>query len=273
MSTLAALSGKSDLRAAPSILVDGVSVSYPSPHGDVHALRGVSLSVEPGEVVAVMGENGSGKSTLLKVVASFVRPSLGSRRWVGGERVNGRVRLACVFQNADESLMPWLSNRRNVSFPLDLAVSSATPRPESVDQYALRLAFDLPLDRYPYQLSGGQRQTLALARAFYSRPSVLLCDEGMKSLDHFAEARAVAAFEDCRAATGFTALMVCHNERLAAFLADRVVFMKAGRIHAETVVSLPRPRVDGCQFEPEFVAVESEIAARLREVGRCAASV
>jgi NitT/TauT family transport system ATP-binding protein len=270
MSTLAALSGKSDLRAAPAISVDGVSVSYPSPAGEVHALRGVSLSVAPGEVVAVMGENGSGKSTLLKVVAAFVRPSSGSRRFLGGERPNGRVRLAYVFQNADESLMPWLSNRRNMSFPVD--VGPGAPQDESVDQYARRLELDLPLDRYPYQLSGGQRQTLCLARAFYSRPSVLLCDEAFKSLDHFAEARALVAFEECRKAAGFTALAVCHNERLAAFLADRVVFMKSGRVHAEIAVPLPRPRVDGAQFEPDFVAVESEISARLREVARCAGS-
>jgi len=210
-------------------------------------LRRVSLGVERGEFVSIVGAMGSGKSTLLGMMAGLVRPDAGTIT-VGGVPVTGVVAgAAFVFQNY--SLLPWLSARENVR----LAVETAFPG-EHKDQHRARadaalerVGLGAALDRKPRQLSGGMRQRVALARAFVTEPSVLFLDEPFGALDALTRETLQTDLATMCAAHGrpVTTVMVTNNLDEAILLSDRIVPMVPGppaMLGAPLAVDLPRPR-------------------------------
>ena len=197
------------------------------------ALEGVSLDVPGGTVTALVGESGSGKTTLLRSFNRLVEPQRGTVR-VGDTNVRDerpeslRRRLGYVPQNG--GLLPHWTIRRNVALvPLLTGMSS----PGSVADEALRRVGLDPVrfgDRLPGEVSGGQRQRAALARAFAARQQVVLLDEPFGALDAISRSEAHEAFERARGELGFTALLVTHDLAEAARLADQVVVMKQGKV-------------------------------------------
>jgi iron(III) transport system ATP-binding protein len=203
--------------------------------GDVTALKDVSLSIEPGEIVALLGQSGCGKTTLLRLAAGVERPSAGRvllenrdvsspDRFVEPERRG----VGLVFQ--DYALFPHLSVRENVRFGLGGRGESEA----SVDATALRAIARVGLadlaEAYPHMLSGGEQQRVALARAVAPRPGVLLMDEPFSNLDR----RLRDVVRDETAAllqeTGATSIIVTHDPEDAMRIADRIVLMRAGEI-------------------------------------------
>jgi putative ABC transport system ATP-binding protein len=201
----------------------------------VHALRGVSMSVGQGELVAVMGPSGSGKSTLLNLCGGLDAPSRGevvvegevlgrlSRRRLAGLR---RRRIGYVFQELN--LLPSLTAVENVSLPLELDGKSI----RAARRLALAALADLDLGtlakRYPEQLSGGQQQRVAIARALVGERRLVLADEPTGALDS-ETGEAVLRVLRARVDAGAAAILVTHEARHAAW-ADRVVFLKDGVI-------------------------------------------
>ncbi|MGF7233664.1 MAG: ABC transporter ATP-binding protein [Frankia sp.] len=216
-----------------------VSKVYGGGATQVHALREVDLTVEPGELVAVMGPSGSGKSTLLTIAGSLEEPTDGTvtvggvplSRLSRGERAALRRRaIGYVFQ--DFNLLAGLTAAENVSLPLELdGVAVRTARSAALAALD-RLALVERADRFPDELSGGERQRVAIARAVVGDRHLLLADEPSGALDSVnGEAVMRLVRETCQG--GVAGVVVTHDAQLASW-ADRVVFLRDGRIIDQT---------------------------------------
>ena len=201
----------------------------------VQALTDVNFTVEKGEYVAIMGESGSGKTTLLNILAALDRPTAGSvlldGKDLAGVRESDmaafrRDHLGFVFQ--EFNLLDTFSLKDNICLPLVLAGKSWREMEQRLLPLTQRLGIDQLLAKYPYEVSGGQKQRAAVARALITEPRILLADEPTGALDSRATDELLDLFGQINAA-GQTILMVTHSVR-AASRAGRVLFIKDGRV-------------------------------------------
>ena len=216
-----------------------VSKVYGTGAGEVHALRGVDLCVEPGELVAVMGPSGSGKSTLLTIAGSLEEPTDGEVS-VGGvvlSRLSRNQRAALrrraigyVFQ--DFNLLAGLTAAENVSLPLELDGTSARQARIAAVAALDTLGLADRADRFPDDLSGGERQRVAIARAVVGERHLLLADEPSGALDSV-NGEAVMRLVRTTCQGGVAGVVVTHDAQLASW-ADRVVFLRDGRVVDQT---------------------------------------
>jgi putative spermidine/putrescine transport system ATP-binding protein len=211
-----------------SLTFDAVSYLYPGTATGVHEL---SLTIGPGELVALIGASGSGKTTALKLLAGFAEPQAG-RILVGGEdrtAVSAEARgLGVVFQNY--ALFPHLSAWENVAFPLRVrGVPTAQRRARAVDMLE-RVGMAGKIQAMPHQLSGGQQQRVALARALVFGPSGLLLDEPLSALDAALRVEMRDEILRVQREAGIATLLVTHDQEEALSLADRVAVLRDGRI-------------------------------------------
>lgn len=201
----------------------------------VEALRNVSFSVEPGEYVAIMGESGSGKTTLLNILAGLDRPTAGRVYLKGNDlaRVKEkemaafrRQNLGFVFQ--DFNLLDTFSLRDNIFLPLVLSGKKYPEMERRLEPVAAKLGIAGILGKYPYEVSGGQKQRAAVARAVITRPQLILADEPTGALDSRASDELLRMFAQLNR-DGQTILMVTHSVK-AASTAGRVLFIKDGEV-------------------------------------------
>ncbi|MFM2069862.1 MAG: hypothetical protein RLZZ623_125 [Actinomycetota bacterium] len=236
------------------VTINDVSKVYGRGGAAVLALDGVSLSVERGEFVCIVGASGCGKSTLLSLVAGLDSPTGGS------VDVNGRTAL--MFQEA--ALLPWRTAAANVELALKLnGVPRAERRSRALDLLQLVRLSDFA-DKRPHELSGGMRQRVALARALAQDADVLLMDEPFGALDAITRDVLHDEIERVAAERGLTVLFVTHNVREAARLGDRIVLLSSrpGRVVEEFEVPVERPR----RIESaEVSTIASAVTVRLRE--------
>jgi sulfonate transport system ATP-binding protein len=219
------------------LVLDRVGKTYPN---GVHAVDGISLEVEPGEIVVVVGGSGCGKSTLLRAVSGLDQPTQGSVRLDGKGITAPHEKIGIVFQ--EPRLLPWLSVKDNVGFGLEDRPKSE--REQRVGAQLDRVGLSDKARVWPRELSGGQAQRVALARALVMRPQVLLLDEPFSALDAFTRADLQDHLLDLWADGKPTLLVVTHDVDEAIVLGDRIVVMRPhpGRIAEEVEVDLPRPR-------------------------------
>ncbi|BDH56710.1 ABC transporter ATP-binding protein [Tsukamurella sp. PLM1] len=236
-----------DRSTQPAGEVRDVTVAY----GDTVVLRGASLRVEPGEVVAIIGRSGSGKSTLLRVLAGLTEPSAGTVSTDGAPAV--------AFQ--EPRLFPWRTVRANVSHGL---VRSRAGRAEALaraDETLAEVGLADKRGAWPGQLSGGQAQRVSLARALVAEPRLLLLDEPFGALDALTRAAMHRLLVSLWERHGFGVLVVTHDVDEALALADRVVVLAEGRIAQEVVV--PEPRLGAGRAD--VAALRSTLLAALGE--------
>ena len=230
--------------AGPIIAVDGLTKDYHLGSHTVHALRGVSVTIEPGEFVAVMGPSGSGKSTFMNLLGCLDTPTAG-RYVVDGEDVAGlspdalaRIRnakIGFVFQQFN--LLPRTSALENVELPLLYAGVSARERRARARARLAAVALADREGHQPSQLSGGQQQRVAIARALVNNPAVILADEPTGNLDSRTSVEVLTLLQRLNR-EGLTIVLVTHEADIAAY-AGRILSFKDGRLRADERVAAP----------------------------------
>jgi putative ABC transport system ATP-binding protein len=217
------------------IELDDVKKTYRLGDSEVHALAGVSFSVEPAEFIAIMGSSGSGKSTLMNILGCLDRPTSGTYRLAGaevsrldrGELAETRNRtLGFVFQNFN--LLSRTSALENVELPLVYAGMSSKERHRRARQALERVGLGDRMDHRPSQLSGGQQQRVAIARAIVNQPRLILADEPTGNLDSKTSIDVMALFQELWQ-QGLTILVVTHEPDIAEYT-SRVIVVKDGVI-------------------------------------------
>src|SRR5262247_4218970 len=219
------------------LTLNNVGKTYPN---GVRALEGATLEVGPGEIVVVVGGSGCGKSTLLRLVCGLDRTTHGTITLDGTPITGPHEKIGMVFQ--EPRLLPWLSVADNVGF--GLTDRPGEERRARVAMQLERVALHDKAAVWPRELSGGQAQRAALARALVMRPEVLLLDEPFSALDAFTRVDLQDHLLDLWADGKPTLVIVTHDVDEAVVLADRILVMRPrpGRMFAEVEADLPRPR-------------------------------
>ncbi|WP_240638963.1 ABC transporter ATP-binding protein [Micromonospora ureilytica] len=235
----------------PAIEAVDVSRTYQLDGVSVEALRGVSLTVQPGDYVALVGPSGSGKSTLMHLLGGLDRPT-GGRLVIGGRDVNALAppematlrneTIGFVFQAFH--LLPRTSAVENVALPLVYRGVSARQRRERAAAMLGRVGLGHRLDHRPNQMSGGEQQRVAIARALVTEPTVLLADEPTGNLDSVTGAAVLELLEQLNAESGVALVMVTHDQEVAA-RAHRRITMRDGVVVADSAANAHPASADG----------------------------
>lgn len=242
--------------------VQHLTKTYGSGPTSVQAIGDLNFTVEDGEFVTIVGPSGAGKTTMLRCLSGLMNASGGQVR-VHGDLVEGpHPDIALVFQDYTRALMPWYTVVQNVMLPIKNKISDKAERRRVAEASLDQVGLGDMTNKYPWQLSGGMQQRVALARGLAYRPKMLLLDEPFASVD----AQTRADLEDlvltvC-AELSMTALLVTHDIDEAVYLADRVVVIsKRPSVVSDIItVDLPRPRN---QIETKAIPEFSEYRARI----------
>jgi len=230
--------GAADVGQRPQIMVaaDGVCRTFGGGHTAVHALRGVSFTIDRGQLVALRGRSGSGKTTLLNIIGGLDDPTAG-QVWVDGREVNRmsererlalrRDRVAFIFQSF--GLVPMLSAAENVGIPLRISRLRPSERRERVAAMLALTGVASHAAHRPDELSGGQQQRVAIARALAGRPGLLIADEPTSQLDLETGRQIMELLLSVVRSEGITALVATHDEALID-LADKVIVLEDGSV-------------------------------------------
>lgn len=222
----------------------------------VTAVADVSLSVSPGEFVAILGPSGCGKSTLLRLIAGLDRPTGGTialqRGPIADPRADHRSDIAYVFQDAH--LLPWRNVLRNVALPLELMGIEKSRRLSAARAAIEQVGLSDAASRYPAQLSGGMRMRASLARALVTRPRLLLLDEPFAALDEITRSRLDEQLRQLWLESGATVLFVTHSVSEAAFLAQRAIVLtrRPAQVVRDVAIDLPQHRPAKLRTDPLF---------------------
>ncbi|MBU0499906.1 MAG: ABC transporter ATP-binding protein [Gammaproteobacteria bacterium] len=226
--------------------IDHISISFPTDKGPLNVLNNVSLRMEKGEFVSLIGHSGCGKSTVLNIVAGLLQATKGGIVLENREVSEPGPDRAVVFQN--HSLLPWLTAYGNVRLAVDQVFKRSKSKQERHDWTLHNLELvhmDHALERRPDEISGGMKQRVGIARALAMEPKVLLMDEPFGALDALTRTHMQDSLMEIQARLNNTVIMITHDVDEAVLLSDRIVMMTNGP--AATIgeilpIELPRPR-------------------------------
>jgi NitT/TauT family transport system ATP-binding protein len=255
----------------PAIEVSGVSKSFKHQgrKGEIFtALADVSLSVEKGEFISLIGASGCGKTTLLRMMSGLVERDSGQIR-INGQIVEGvPPRIGFVFQ--EPALLPWRSLKANLAFALEHLKLDNDER-DAIIEDKLRLTNLLAFaDYYPHQLSGGMQQRAGLARALACNPDVLFMDEPLSALDAFTRRRLQQEIASIIEASGATTVLVTHDVDEAVFFSDRIIVMgtSPGRVKETLNVDLDKPRTHAALIgNPKVAEIRDHVLQLVLNLG------
>lgn len=222
------------------IVVKGLTKVFPTRYGSVTALGGLDLAVRDGEFFVLLGPSGCGKTTLVRIMAGLERQSAGEIT-IARTRA-GTPPTAMVFQ--EDSVFPWMTVQENIGYGLRVRHAAAAAVARTVESYLGKVGLTRFARAFPFQLSGGMKKRVSVARAFAADPDVLLMDEPFGELDEqtrvLLQAELIRIWEENRK----TVVFITHSIDEAVVLADRIVLMTAapGRVKAVIDVPFPRPR-------------------------------
>ena len=223
---------------APLIVCDSLVKIYKTKEVEVLALQGLDLTVNRGELMAIIGKSGSGKSTLMNIVGGLEVPSAG-RIIVDGQNLAEfterqmvqyrKKQIGFVWQKSGRNLFPYLTSLENIEAPMLAIHKSAKKRREKAEELLALVGMEHKRDSYPAQMSGGEQQRVAIARALAKNPKVLLCDEPTGALDYNTGKAVLKLLQNTCRKQGKTVIVITHNQALTA-MADRVITVKSGTI-------------------------------------------
>lgn len=224
----------------PVISIHDVHKSYGRGDAKTSVLRGVSLEIQPGEIVALLGQSGSGKSTLLNIIGSLDTYEKGTVKVLGLDYSTAKESRKALMRNRDLgfvfqsfNLLDHLRCIENIVLPASFSDMSPSAARKAGMEALSRVGLADFAERYPTELSGGQKQRVAIARALFSKPKLLLCDEPTGNLDSETGRDVIEFFGELNREDGVTLLIVTHEERLSVF-ARRVVRIEDGLIKSDT---------------------------------------
>lgn len=242
-----------------NVEVRNLTKTFHGKRGPVTAFEGVTLHVDSGELVCIVGASGCGKSTLLSIIAGLETPTTGEVT-LGGFPVRGPgPDRGIVFQSY--SLFPWRTVAENVGFGLELAGMAAPERRKRVAYYLRVMNLEKWADSRPGQLSGGMRQRVAIARSLATEPEVLLLDEPFGALDAHTRGQMQDYLLSVWKQTGTTILMVTHDVEEALFLAQRIYVFSShpGRVRREVTVPFGDDRSQRIRRDERFLDLRDDI--------------
>ncbi len=218
---------------------------------------GFDLDVKRGDILAIFGPNGCGKSTLINMAAGLLAKDGGSILYDGREV--SEVRVGYVFQNYREALFPWRRAADNIRYPLRRIGLSRAAADARVAELAMQFHVRFDLNRYPYELSGGQQQLISIMRALAVEPEVLFLDEPFSALDFETTLSLRALLQDVLKATRITTILVSHDLEESIVLADRLLMLtrRPTAVADDVKVALPWPRDIAALSSPGFVAIKA----------------
>ncbi|GIZ52355.1 ABC transporter ATP-binding protein [Noviherbaspirillum aridicola] len=242
-------------------------------NSDEFAVEDISLQTRQGEFIAIVGPSGCGKSTFMKLATGLKPPTRG-RVSIGGEPVTGPLKFVGMAFQAP-TLLPWRTTLDNVLLPLEIVEpyrSNFKRERARYEERALKLLRTVGLDgyahKYPWQLSGGMQQRASICRALIHEPKMLLLDEPFGALDAFTREELWCVLRDLWAERRFNVILVTHDLREAAFLADTIYVMskRPGRIVARRENPLPQPRELDITYTEPFTALVHELREHIGRV-------
>lgn len=232
----------------------------------VQALQDINLAIPQNEFISLIGPSGCGKSTLLRAVADLIKPTTGNVTVNGKSADQARLdrEYGMVFQAA--TLYEWRTVAQNVQLPLELMKYSRQEKKRRTEEMLALVELADFANHYPWQLSGGMQQRVAIARSLTFQPSLLLMDEPFGALDEMTRERLNLELLDIWRKTQTTVLFVTHSITEAVFLSTRVIVMSArpGRITHDIAIDLPQPRDTHTRDNVRFFELETEVRAALR---------
>ena len=247
--------------------IKGLTKTFPK--GNVTALRGIDLQIEPGEFVSLIGPSGCGKSTLLRLIGDLTSPTEGTVEVNGKPAPRARADhdYGMVFQ--DSVLFDWRTVAKNVALPLEMLGWERAKRKQRVDEMLGLVELQGFGDHHPWQLSGGMQMRVAIARALAFEPALLLMDEPFGALDEMTRERLNIELLEIWKRMQSTVVFVTHSISEAVFLSTRVVVMspRPGRIAGSIDVDLPQPRTTDTREETRFFELVTEVRELLRSRG------
>jgi NitT/TauT family transport system ATP-binding protein len=247
--------------ARPILKFDRVGFSY----GARGILDDVSFEVQPGEIVSLLGPSGCGKTTILNLIAGFLLPTSGVCLSAGREIAGPGPDRGVVFQSA--ALFDWMTVAENIAFSLRCAGKSRRDRKSAAEEMGSLVGLADRLNAYPYELSGGMRQRVGLARVLAAKPTVMLMDEPFSALDVQTRETLQEELLRIQRHTGATIVFITHSIDEAIFLGDRVFLatsLATGQFD-EFAVQLPEPRDDAeNRLHSEFIKLREVIYRRMR---------
>ncbi len=227
------------------------------------------LDIPRGELISVFGPNGCGKSTLINMIAGLIPVDQGEILFDG--MLLSEIKFGYVFQNYREALFPWMRAFDNISYPLKMMKVPAAERKARTEKLVAHLGVKLDLNKYPYQMSGGQQQLVSIMRALIVEPEILFLDEPFSALDYEMTLFMREQLQKLFMETGTTTVLVSHDLEEAVYLADRVLLLSRYPARVADFVQYAgvRPRTDATLSEPDFVRTKAHcLEVFQREVRR-----
>ena len=241
------------LSSSDYIVVDGIQKAFD--HSEP-VIASIAMTISRGEFVSLFGPNGCGKTTFLKILVGTDNDYQGTIRIDG--KLPGQANIGIVPQNSNDALLPWRSVLENIALPLELSRLSRRERAKAVHEFIEEVGIELPLNMYPYQLSGGQKQLVVMIRALISKPDLLVLDEPFTSLDFGHMILVQEALLQLWQFTETTTFLVTHDLLSAVYLADRVFLLspRPMRVIYSREIDLPRPR---SRQDPKLISLLAEL--------------
>ena len=243
----------SDLAASAHVTIRGLTKRFT----DAVVYDRFDLDIPRGKLMSIFGPNGCGKSTLINMIAGLIPTDAGEILFDGKPLRD--IKFGYVFQNYREALFPWLRAIDNIQYPLKLMKLPKAERRARTERMVASLGVKIDLNRYPYELSGGQQQLVSIMRALVVEPQILFLDEPFSALDYEMTLFMRDQLQRIFVETGTTTVLVSHDLEEAVYLADRILLLSRGPACIADYVhyDAARPRTDATLSQHDFVQIKA----------------